>query len=197
MTQPTQVLVVEDDASVRRAVTDGLRTNGFDVVATASAEEALEEPAMDSVDLIVLDIGLPGMSGLELCRRLRADAQGAPILILSARDAVADRVEGLQVGADDYLVKPFALTELVARLQALHRRAQPTPDASEGDREILSIRGIRVDLGRRTAAVDGEALGEWGWVRRPEEGQLALHSAGGATVYVKRGHLELLPPAPG
>ncbi|MEM9614488.1 MAG: response regulator transcription factor [Actinomycetota bacterium] len=166
MTQPPRVLVVEDDESVRRAVTDGLAATGFGVEAAASAEEALDGLAAAAVDLIVLDIGLPGMSGLDLCRRLRADDDGVPILILSARDAVADRVEGLQVGADDYLVKPFDLSELVARLQALHRRAQPAASAAAvladgaggGDREILALRGLRIDIGRRTATIGHQPL---------------------------------------
>lgn len=159
MTQLPRVLVVEDDDSIRRAVTDGLAANDFAVDAVASAEDALRALGADPVDLIVLDIGLPGMSGLDLCRRLRAGDDGVPILILSARDAVTDRVEGLQVGADDYLVKPFDLTELVARLQALHRRAQAvTPTAADDDREILALRGLRIDLGRRSATITGQPL---------------------------------------
>ncbi len=158
MTQQPRVLVVEDDASVRRAVADGLSANGFEVVAVATAEDGLAALTDAAVDLIVLDVGLPGMSGLELCRRLRADDDGVPILVLSARDAVADRVEGLQVGADDYLVKPFDLSELVARLQALHRRAQPPAAMAEDDREILSLRGLQIDVGRRTATIDDQAL---------------------------------------
>jgi len=164
MMQQPRVLVVEDDEPVRRAVTDGLAANAFVVEAAASAEEALDRLTAAAVDLIVLDIGLPGMSGLDLCRRLRADDEAVPILILSARDAVADRVEGLQVGADDYLVKPFDLSELVARLQALHRRAQPPAttadegDGRDGDRGILSLRGLRIDLGRRTTTVNGKPI---------------------------------------
>jgi two-component system, OmpR family, response regulator PrrA len=117
------VLVVEDDADVRSAIATGLEVNGFSVVALDSAEAALAEITGRLPDLIVLDVGLAGMSGIDLCAALRSRQIDVPILVLSARDEVGDRVAGLQAGADDYLVKPFDLTELVARLQALLRRA--------------------------------------------------------------------------
>ena len=151
-----RVLVVEDDEPVRRAVAGGLRANGFVVIAAASAEEGMTALTGAAADLVVLDIGLPGMSGLELCRRLRSDDEGLPILILSARDAVADRVEGLRVGADDYLVKPFDLAELVARLLALHRRSALTGPTT--DRSVITAGPVEVDLDRRRASAGGRLL---------------------------------------
>ncbi|MEL6984224.1 MAG: response regulator transcription factor [Actinomycetota bacterium] len=150
-----KVLLVEDDAPVRLAVLDGLSASGFDPVGVASAEAGRDHLATSAVDLVVLDIGLPGMSGLELCQRVRAEANEVPILILSARDAVADRVEGLRVGADDYLVKPFDLSELVARLAALHRRSS----AGAGrDRAAVEAGPIRIDLDRRLVTVGTTTL---------------------------------------
>ena len=115
---PARVLVDEDDDDVRDALDRGLAMHDFEVASVESAEAASSRLAGRPADVLVVDVGLPGMSGIELCSHLRSAEVDVPILILSARDAVADRVEGLQVGADDYLVKPFALTELVARLQA-------------------------------------------------------------------------------
>ena len=154
-----RVLVVEDDHGVRSAVERGLQVHGFEVIAVPDAERALAEVARRRPDLLVVDVGLPGMSGIELCRRLRELDVGTPLLVLSARDQVGDRVAGLQAGADDYLVKPFALDELVARLQALQRRARPTaaPSAAlsvgelwvDPDRRIASWAGHRLELSRR------------------------------------------------
>ncbi len=155
-TAEPRVLVVEDDDVVRRAVADGLSAHGFVVDAVPDAESAASRLG-PGTDLIVLDVGLPGLSGLELCRRLRSTAQPVPILVLSARDAVTDRVAGLEAGADDYLVKPFDLSELVARLHALHRRAGIGPAATPDVRR-LTVRGLVLDLDRRSAEVDGEAL---------------------------------------
>jgi two-component system response regulator MprA len=122
---PYRVLVVDDDPSIRDAVGRALRLDAYDVDLTSDGLEALR--SLDAVDhdLVVLDIGLPQVDGLALCRRLRAEGRRTPILMLTARDAVTDRVAGLDAGADDYLVKPFALDELLARVRALIRRAEP------------------------------------------------------------------------
>jgi two-component system response regulator PrrA len=158
-TPAARILVVEDDQGVRSAVERGLQMHGFEVMAVPDAERALSEVARRRPDLMVVDVGLPGMSGIDLCRRLRELDVGTPLLVLSARDQVGDRVAGLQAGADDYLVKPFALDELVARLQALQRRARPaaapTAASSVGelwvdpDRRLASWAGNRLDLSRR------------------------------------------------
>ncbi|MEV8092943.1 response regulator transcription factor [Kitasatospora sp. NPDC085879] len=127
-TQAGRVLVVDDDAAIRRSLERGLRLSGFSVGVAADGEAALARAAADSPDVLVLDVSMPGLSGTEVCRALRARGDDTPVLMLSALDELADRVAGLQAGADDYLVKPFALEELVLRLHALLRR-RPAPPA--------------------------------------------------------------------
>ena len=125
MSDPTHVLVVDDDPGVRRALARALTLHGFRTDAAAGGAEALYQLTVSSPDVIILDIAMPGLDGWEVCRRLRAAGDRTPVLMLTARDAVADRVKGLEIGADDYLVKPFALDELLARLRALLRRTAP------------------------------------------------------------------------
>ncbi|MFG2818407.1 response regulator transcription factor [Kitasatospora sp. NPDC048365] len=122
-----RVLVVDDDAAIRRALERGLRLAGFSVALAADGAAALEQSAAGPPDVLVLDVSMPGLSGTEVCRTLRARGDDTPVLMLSALDELADRVAGLQAGADDYLVKPFALEELVLRLHALLRRRPPAP----------------------------------------------------------------------
>jgi two-component system response regulator MprA len=116
------VLVVDDDYAIREALERALRANGYDVALATDGSEALRAIDEMSFDAVVLDVLMPGRNGIDLCRSLRAAGNRVPILILTARDAVPDRVAGLEAGADDYLVKPFALEELIARLRALVRR---------------------------------------------------------------------------
>lgn len=134
------LLVVEDDTSIRETVKEALRAEGFEVSACGDGSEALTMltgPLADSVDALVLDLMLPGLGGLDLCRELRKLNKTIPILVISARDSEADRVLGLEVGADDYLVKPFGLRELVARCRALLRRSQRiTPESTNRDNVI-------------------------------------------------------------
>ena len=154
-----RVLVVEDDDAVRMAVDRGLGVHGFDVSSVPDAESAITVVARRRPDVMIVDVGLPGMSGIELCNRLRKLDVDTPILILSARDQVGDRVAGLQAGADDYLVKPFSLDELAARLQALLRRARPTVGATSAvaagpvwidlDRRVATVHQFRLELSRR------------------------------------------------
>jgi len=120
-----RVLIVEDDPKAARLLARGLREDGFVVDVASSAEEGDQKAGTSDYDVIVLDWLLPGKNGLSLCRDLRARGVSTPILMLTARDGVADRVTGLNTGADDYLTKPFALEELLARIQALLRRASP------------------------------------------------------------------------
>jgi len=117
-----RVLVVDDEPAVRSALDRALRMDGYEISLAADGQAALDELAAQRPDAVVLDDGLPGLDGLELCRRLRATGDRTPVLMLSARDSVDDRVAGLDAGADDLLVKPFALKELLARLRALLRR---------------------------------------------------------------------------
>jgi len=123
--------VVDDDPALRDALDRALRLEGHQVEFAHDGVQALQMVAQPRHDAVVLDIGLPRVDGLEVCRRIRAGGDRTPILMLTARDAVEDRVAGLDVGADDYLVKPFALAELLARVRALVRRAAPPTDPDE------------------------------------------------------------------
>jgi two-component system response regulator MprA len=127
------VLLVEDDPAVRGAVERALRHAGHQPALATDGVRALEQATSVPYDAVVLDLGLPGLDGLEVCRRLRAAGNQVPVLMLTARAAVAERVSGLDAGADDYLVKPFALDELLARLRAFERRA---PTAGQGRGEL-------------------------------------------------------------
>jgi two-component system response regulator MprA len=120
-----RILVVDDDAAVRESLRRALRLEGYDVELAADGAEALErlEDNGDDPDLVVLDVLMPNVDGLEVCRRVRRTGHRVPVLMLTARDEVADRVAGLDAGADDYVVKPFALEELLARVRALLRRS--------------------------------------------------------------------------
>src|SRR5207248_10599665 len=130
------VLLVEDDPAVRGAVERALRHAGHQPALAADGIRALEQATAVPYDAVVLDLGLPGLDGLEVCRRLRAAGNPVPVLMLTARAAVAERVSGLDAGADDYLVKPFALDELLARLRALERRA---PSGGQGRRGVRLV----------------------------------------------------------
>lgn len=125
------ILVVDDEPAVRGALARALALERYEVALAAGAHEALELLSERAYDLILLDVLMPGMSGLELCRRLRQAKDRTPVLMLTARETIDDRVEGLEAGADDYLPKPFALRELLARVRALLRRA--TPDETRLD----------------------------------------------------------------
>jgi two-component system OmpR family response regulator len=129
----TKVGVVEDDASVRRVLADALRMNGHEVVFARNGHEALQNltPA-SGVDVLVIDIGLPDADGRDVCQALRAEGQHAPVLFLTALDAVHDRVSGFHAGGDDYVAKPFALSEVLVRIEALHRRRRPVPTEVTG-----------------------------------------------------------------
>ena len=119
-----QLLVIEDDPAVRGAVERALRAAKHEVTSASDGQRGLDLATTRAFDALVLDLGLPGIDGLEVCRRLRTSGIQMPVLVLTARAAIADRVEGLDAGADDYLVKPFALDELLARVRALERRAR-------------------------------------------------------------------------
>ena len=124
-----KILVVDDDRAIRDSLDRALRFHGYEVAVAADGLAALRAVASEAPDAIVLDVGMPGPDGFAVARRLRGEGEGTPIIMLTARDAVPDRVQGLDAGADDYLVKPFALEELLARLRALLRRAEPpAPD---------------------------------------------------------------------
>jgi two-component system response regulator PhoP len=147
-----KLLVVEDEALLRHHLYSRLGEQGHVVDAVANAEEALYRAAEYNHDLAVIDLGLPGMSGLDLIRQLRSQDKSFPILILTARGNWQDKVEGLAAGADDYVVKPFQFEELEARLNALLRRASGFTQASIASGPLL------LDLNRKQALVDGQAL---------------------------------------
>lgn len=154
-----RILVVDDDRAVRESLRRSLTFNGYAVETAGDGIEALEKIVAERPDVAILDVMMPRLDGLEVCRRLRSTGDDLPILVLTARDSVSERVSGLDAGADDYLPKPFALEELLARLRALMRRAVPddgvdsetltfsdlsldpvTRDVSRGDRQISLTR---------------------------------------------------------
>src|SRR5689334_15321146 len=122
-----RILVVDDDAAVRDSLARTLRFEGHEITTAQDGQEALEAVHADEPDAMILDVSMPRLDGLETCRRLRAEGVLLPVLMLTARDSVGDRVAGLDAGADDYLIKPFALQELRARLRALLRRSARLP----------------------------------------------------------------------
>ncbi|MFD3452282.1 response regulator transcription factor [Streptomyces sp. NPDC058691] len=147
-----RVLVADDDAAIRRSLERGLRLGGFSVALADGGHAALGAVREGAPDVVVLDISMPDLSGIEVCRTLRAQGNDVPVLMLSALDELADRVAGLQAGGDDYLVKPFALEELVLRLHALLRRRPPAPS------DLVRAGGLLVDPATRQARLDGEPL---------------------------------------
>ena len=143
------MLVADDDRAVREALERALQLNGFDVALAADGNEAIAETTERTPDALILDVMMPGYDGLDVTRRLRREGNRVPILLLTARDAVGDRVEGLDAGADDYLPKPFALEELIARLRALLRRADAAPA------EMLRFADLTFDVGSMEARRGG------------------------------------------
>jgi two-component system, OmpR family, response regulator MprA len=138
-----RILIVDDDRALRDALRRALALAGYEIVPAEGGQAALNEAVSSAPDAIVLDIGLPDIDGLEVCRRLRASGNRVPVLMLTARDAVADRIDGLDAGADDYLVKPFDVGELQARLRALLRRSGVNGDASGVSFHELHLDGAR------------------------------------------------------
>jgi len=150
--EASKVLVVEDDPDVRAALTRALSFEGYDVSIAEDGGRGLEAVRLDPPDVIVLDVMMPFVDGLETCRRLRARGDQTPILMLTALGDVSDRVDGLDAGADDYLAKPFALEELLARIRALLRR-------SGGDvSELLTFSDLEMNLATRAVTRDGEPV---------------------------------------
>ena len=147
-----RILVVEDERALAESLAKGLRQAAHAVDVAGTLAEARGKLAMDEYDALVLDVGLPDGSGLALARELRGRGDGVPILVLTARDGVHDRVAGLDAGADDYVVKPFALEEVLARLRALERRAPEVRPA------IITVADLHVDPSTRSAARAGEAI---------------------------------------
>jgi DNA-binding response OmpR family regulator len=150
----TKVLVVEDDPGILRTVADNLRFERYDVITATDGEAAYALHRREQPDLIVLDLMIPRLSGLDLCRRLRAEAVQVPVLMLTARGEEADRVRGLDLGGDDYVTKPFSVAELMARVRALLRRAA----AASGAAETLSFGEAQIDFRRYVAQMRGRPV---------------------------------------
>ena len=148
-----RVLVIEDDDSVRAAVRRALSLSGYDVVLAVDGQDGLLQAQTAVPDAIILDLGLPEIDGMEVCRRLRRDGNRTPILMLTARDAIEDRVGGLEAGADDYIVKPYDVRELRARLRAIMRR-----HVEGADGQSLRFENLELDADAHAARIGGRAV---------------------------------------
>ena len=152
-----RLLLVEDDTTLRQALTFNLAREGYDVSTAADGEAALEAARNEHLDLVLLDVMLPGMSGAEVLRVLRREGIATPVIILSAKGDEIDRVVGLKVGADDYIAKPFSRPELLARIEAVLRRQRREAEAPERQERLVFDR-VEIDVSRREVRVDGEPI---------------------------------------
>ncbi|HET9214484.1 MAG TPA: response regulator transcription factor [Gaiellaceae bacterium] len=150
------VLLVDDEESVQKLLAYPLEREGYRVVQARNGEEALARYREEPVDLVILDLMLPRLDGLAVCRRLREERSAVPIIMLTARGDEGDKVLGLELGADDYITKPFSIREFMSRVRALLRRAQ-LPSLAARD-ELIEAGGLRIDTARRAVEVDGEAV---------------------------------------
>ena len=148
-----RVLIAEDEAAIADAVAYALRAEGFEVDTVEDGERALQAARADGYDVVLLDLMLPGISGLEVCRRVRAES-AVPVVMLTARNAEVDRVLGLEAGADDYVVKPFSMPELVSRVRAILRRRA----LDRGEPTELRVGGLTIDLVRHTVRLDDRPI---------------------------------------
>ena len=148
-----RVLVVDDDPGILEVVAYSLTSEGFEVETARDGATALEQAMEDTHDLVILDLMLPGLSGTEVCRRLRAERRTVPILMLTAKDGELDRVLGLELGADDYVTKPFSQAELLSRVRAIFRRREYERESTD---VIRQIGGLRLDFARHEVVVDGK-----------------------------------------
>jgi len=157
MAEPATILLVDDEDSVQKLLTYPLERDGFRVVHALNGEEALARFAEEHVDLVVLDVMLPKLDGLEVCKRLRSESS-VPIIMLTARDDELDKVLGLELGADDYITKPFSIREFRSRVKALLRRAAAPRPGDGADDEVIEQGELRIDVPRRTVEVRGEEV---------------------------------------
>jgi DNA-binding response OmpR family regulator len=156
MAETASILLVDDEHAVQKLLRYPLERDGFRVVTASDGEDALRRFGEDTFDLVVLDLMLPKLDGLEVCKRLRA-ASSVPIIMLTARDDELDKVLGLELGADDYITKPFSIREFRSRVRALLRRAAVPRPAADDD-EVIEEAGVRIDLPRRAVEVRGEEV---------------------------------------
>jgi two-component system alkaline phosphatase synthesis response regulator PhoP len=165
-----RILVVEDDEAIREGLVAALRSEGYSVLAEPDGDSGLRTGLREDPDLIVLDVMMPGLDGFEVLRRLRADQVETPVLLLTARGLETDRVRGLDLGADDYVVKPFGLAELLARIRSRLRAWDRERGMDDGT--VLRFGGLTVDFEARTAVRDGDDVG-----LTPREYELLRHLA--------------------
>jgi DNA-binding response OmpR family regulator len=156
MERRSTVLLVDDEESVQKLLTYPLEREGYTVVQARDGEEALERYRETPVDLVILDLMLPRLDGLAVCRRLREERSAVPIIMLTARGDEGDKVLGLELGADDYITKPFSIREFMSRVRALLRRAQLS--AAGARAEVIEVDGLRIDTSRRTVEAHGEPV---------------------------------------
>ncbi len=150
-----KVLVIEDSKDIAGLVTMHLKDMNCDVNHAADGNEGLEEAESKNYDLVILDLMLPGLDGLEICRQLRSKEQYTPILMLTARSTEVDRVVGLEMGADDYLVKPFSISELLARVKAIFRRVEAFSGKPEGKQQTINHNDLHIDIDARSVTIAG------------------------------------------
>lgn len=158
MNSAKRVLIVEDDVHIANLLRMHLRDEGYEVTHAATGDEGLRLVEEQPWSALVLDLMLPGVDGLEICKRARAMARYTPIIITSARASEVHRILGLELGADDYLAKPFSMLELVARVKALLRRVEALAQNARLDAGLIEVAGLRIDPIARSAQVDGRAL---------------------------------------
>jgi DNA-binding response OmpR family regulator len=170
-----RLLIVEDDPTLRQALTFNLAREGYEVTSAADGESALEAARNERLDLVLLDVMLPGMSGVEVLRVLRREGITTPVIVLSAKGDEIDRVVGLKVGADDYVAKPFSRPELLARIEAvLRRQRREARDADEPERrQVLTFGRVQIDVPQREVTVEGNAVH-----LTTKEFELLVHMAG-------------------
>jgi DNA-binding response OmpR family regulator len=156
MERRSTVLLVDDEESVQKLLTYPLEREGYTVVQARDGEEALERYRETPVDLVILDLMLPRLDGLAVCRRLREERSAVPIIMLTARGDEGDKVLGLELGADDYITKPFSIREFMSRVRALLRRAQLSPAGAPA--EVIEVGDLRIDTTRRSVQARGEAV---------------------------------------
>jgi DNA-binding response OmpR family regulator len=153
-----RILIVEDDRTLRQALTFNLEREGYEVRGAVDGQQALDWARNDAFDLVLLDVMLPGMSGIEVLRVLRSEGVGTPVIVLSAKGDEIDRVVGLKIGADDYVAKPFSRPELLARIEAVLRRERRTAAEAPEAEDRIEVGALAIDRARREASFGGETL---------------------------------------
>jgi DNA-binding response OmpR family regulator len=153
-----KILVVEDDRTIAKLLETTLEDNGYEVTLAFDGNTGLEEALSEKYDIIILDLKLPEKDGLEICRRVRSSPRYTPVLILTSMSSEVDRVLGLEIGADDYLTKPFSVRELVARVKALFRRMEALKTTPSDERETIELDNLSIDVKKRAVWLEGKSI---------------------------------------